>query len=394
MGGLLGKQEGMALLHIRPHQGNETVQGDVVLRVRRRVSVAGLSGSLAAATQASGMLKGRDYVMFLPDIAYQQQEGGMIASIQAWVYEKQPRRGLTRVLAMLLGIDMSMLDEDERRLLYERTQLFRVDSERNKRLYIVDEVGVRHALPKTTANGRTSHIIPLLPSTVPVHDVRKLTFHLDGKGVPAQSNEAAVFFAPPEGISIISDIDDTIKQSFVWDTKHLLRNTFLEHYRAVDGMGDWYRALDEQGNIAFHYVSSSPIQLYPVLDHFMRRENFPEGSMHLREATRWTDLIPRAKGSRQHKITAIERLLRAYPQRRFILIGDSGEEDGAIYADIMRRYLDQILAICIRKIPVETEPPHYDKIFAELDKKNWIVSNDVAQMRHFIDKKLLTLHKG
>ena len=43
---------------------------------------------------------------------------------------------------------------------------------------------------------------------------------------------------PPKGIAVVSDIDDTIKDSNVLDKKELLANTFLRPFRAVSGMAD------------------------------------------------------------------------------------------------------------------------------------------------------------
>jgi len=230
--------------------------------------------------------------------------------------------------------------------------------------------------------------LPFLNLAAP--HIQKLPFYLDGRGGSVRDNETVAFYAPQQGLSIISDIDDTIKQSFVWDTKRLLRNTFLEQYRAVEGMALWYQELAalgrESGGVAFHYVSSSPIQLFPALDDFMRRENFPQGSIHLREATRWTGIIPRLNASKQHKTRAIERLLKAYPKRHFILIGDSGEEDPAIYAACMRRYCEQIRAVCIRDVAPGTGRAFYDKVFAGLDEKSWLVSEDVGHMRAFVNE--------
>lgn len=353
--------------------------------VLRKVFLAfGLIFPLVGAASAGSMLKNDEYVMFLPDIAYEQADGRIAAGVQAWVYEKQRLPGFTRMLALILGIDMSSLSANKREQLYERTQLFRVDSERGKRLFILDEAGERHELPKTTANGRTSEVLSFLPHRHGDGSIRQMVFHLDGHGIPAKADEAVAYYAPPEGLSIISDIDDTIKESSVGDTKRLLVNTFLEDFVAVKGMNRWYSDMGGQSNVAFHYVSSSPIQLYPVLLQFMRETGYPQGSMHLREATRWTDVIPRAKGSRQHKMRAIERLLLAYPQRKFILIGDSSEEDPAIYAHFMRRYPHQVLYICIRDVTPGLDAEIYDQIFDGIDRRRWLVTDSVEKMRDFV----------
>ena len=65
------------------------------------------------------------------------------------------------------------------------------------------------------------------------------------------------------GVTVISDIDDTIKQSEVADRRKLLQNTFLREFEPVIGMAEVYQGWAAQG-AAFHYVSSSPWQLVRV----------------------------------------------------------------------------------------------------------------------------------
>ena len=45
--------------------------------------------------------------------------------------------------------------------------------------------------------------------------------------------------------------------------------------------------------------------------------------------------------------------MRAFPKRRFILIGDSGEHDPEIYAQVAREYSAQVVAIFIRNVTGE-----------------------------------------
>ena len=52
----------------------------------------------------------------------------------------------------------------------------------------------------------------------------------------------------------------------------------------------------------------------------------------------------------ENKARSITALLQQYPQRRFILIGDSGERDPEIYGTAARRFPTQIARIFIRDI--------------------------------------------
>ncbi|UXM95361.1 DUF2183 domain-containing protein [Bartonella sp. HY329] len=352
---------------------------------RKLILTVGFIVPMIGAATANPLLKSDEYVMFLPDIAYEQSDGKYVAGVQAWVYEKQRRPGLSQMLALFLGIDLSSLTPAERQRFYERTQLFRVDSERGKQILITDIAGNRHSLPMTKRSGRTGDVVAIEPPQPFGNQNQKIFFELNGRGKPANHNQATAYFAPKSGLSIISDIDDTIKETKVGKTRQVLIKTFLEEFVAVDGMSDWYSDLASDRNVAFHYVSSSPIQLYPLLSEFMNKAGYPEGSMHLRETTRWTEIVPRG-AARLHKPSSIDRLVKAYPNRHFILIGDSGEHDPTIYADFMRKYPSQIIGICIRDVSAERAGKNYAEIFAGLPAEQWLVTNSVEKMRSAVNQ--------
>lgn len=103
----------------------------------------------------------------------------------------------------------------------------------------------------------------------------------------------------------------------------IIRNTFFRTATQFPGMSTVYSSWAEQG-AHVHYVSNSPWQVYPALSEFIRGNNFPAGSMHLR-VVNTSDLIRKKPG--QHKIDVITQILQDFPHRRFVLVGDSGERD-------------------------------------------------------------------
>ena len=153
-----------------------------------------------------------------------------------------------------------------------------------------------------------------------------------------------------DGLSVISDIDDTIKDSQVVDRRELLANTFLRNFRSVSGMPDVYQRWAQQGT-AFHYVSSSPWQLYPALQALHTQLGFPDGTIHLRNFRLREELLKRLIIRRSGKATEIRKLLQAMPQRRFVLVGDSGEKDPKIYQKICREFPGRVEAVFIRNMP-------------------------------------------
>ena len=139
-------------------------------------------------------------------------------------------------------------------------------------------------------------------------------------------------------MSIISDIDDTVKVTNVLDRRRMWEATFYKPFDAVDGMPASYRKLTAAG-APVHYVSSSPWHLAEPLLEFLSANGLPVSSItlkHFRLKDRTSLNI--LKPGRETKPPEIEAILARYPGRRFILIGDSGEDDPEVYAQALRRH--------------------------------------------------------
>jgi phosphatidate phosphatase APP1 len=195
-------------------------------------------------------------------------------------------------------------------------------------------------------------------------DVRRVTLAVQppGAAVPAACGHA--FLLPPEGVSVISDIDDTLKYSHVACKRTLLTNTFLREFEPIAGMADLFRQWAATG-AAFHYVSSSPWQLYRHLSEHLTQQGFPEGSYHLRAFRLRDHLIRRILMLRRSgKAAAIRGIMQMYPGRQFILVGDSGEVDPEIYGAMARKFPRQVTGIYIRQIPGPRDTPaRYQRAF-------------------------------
>jgi phosphatidate phosphatase APP1 len=189
----------------------------------------------------------------------------------------------------------------------------------------------------------------------------------EGDGVP--TGTGCVHLVGQTGLSVISDIDDTVKFSNVADKRELLRNTLLREFTAVAGMPEVYRRWREAG-AEFHYVSSSPWQLSDPLCRFLGQAGLPAGSMHLK-LFRLKDSTPlgRLPSRKRGKRRTIDRILDDFPSRRFVLVGDSGERDPEIYAAIARRRPAQVAGILIREIPATSARKKVRERLAKLARR-------------------------
>jgi phosphatidate phosphatase APP1 len=88
-----------------------------------------------------------------------------------------------------------------------------------------------------------------------------------------------------------------------------------------------------------------------LLESFIAHQRLPKGPLLLRRIG-W--LAPRPNVA--HKAQAIAELLDAYPTLSFLLIGDSGERDLALYLDAARSHPGRVPAILIRNVsPAEAQ---------------------------------------
>lgn len=167
----------------------------------------------------------------------------------------------------------------------------------------------------------------------------------------------------PKGISLISDIDDTIKHSnILMGAKEIFRNTFIRDLNdmAVGGVTDWYSTLYDMG-VKIHYCSNSPWQLYPVLATFFKRANLPPGSLHLKQYSGMLQGIFEPVAER--KKGTLEKIMRDFPERKFLLVGDSGEADLEVYTELAIANPGRIVAVFIRDVTTPEQRGYFDSGF-------------------------------
>ena len=120
-------------------------------------------------------------------------------------------------------------------------------------------------------------------------------------------------------------------------------------------MSNLYNGWARSGGAVFHYVSGSPWQLLAPIADFMDRDRFPRGSFHLRRFRVKDRTVREFLENRtlEFKVETIERLMALLPDRRFVFLGDSGEKDPEVYAQLAARCPRQVAAILIRNVTKE-----------------------------------------
>ncbi|RQO39642.1 hypothetical protein DBV14_31010 [Variovorax sp. KBW07] len=348
------------------------------LRRRSLVAGAALLAGLAPlqALHAAKPLEPDEEALFMTGTARPTPDGRLEVDIHAWIFEREHRWGLNTAFARYLGLNLKKLSPASRLRFNQRTALFHAESEEGKLIDVdFDGVPTRIAMPPSGKDGRSNlRVVIDAPRAATSQGSQQWQqFHgVTGPGELLHRFRGQALIVPAQGTSIISDIDDTIKRTQVRDRREMLLNTFARRFEATPGMAAYYRTLAKTPGTRFHYLSSSPIQLYPALSDFIRGADFPAGSMHLRESTTWRTLVPGDEDSRAHKLGVIQRLFTEFPQRRFVLVGDSGEADPEIYAQVMRAHPGRIDGIVIRDVTGEDRrSDRYRATFEGIDPVLW-----------------------
>jgi phosphatidate phosphatase APP1 len=191
---------------------------------------------------------------------------------------------------------------------------------------------------------------------------------------------------PDAKFGILSDIDDTILETGVQRAGLMIRRTLTGSALTrtpFPGAAELYRDFAAGVNPVF-YVSSSPWNLHSFLVAFLRHRDFPLGPVLLR------DLLGTSAGSEQ-KHGRIQEILDLHPQLPFVLIGDSGEKDPQIYADIVRANPGRILAVYIREVRLDPGDGRVEQVTAEWaqDVPFVVAADSDAVRRHAAEIGLL-----
>lgn len=310
-----------------------------------------------------------------PTYGYQKKgdPSTWVIPLRVWV-SKARRIPISNEIIGVFVPDMGGLDAEDLDRLRSRIKHFVADDDSGESVQLKfddDPENLTYDLPgRTDFNGLIQHDLEIPASKAAEllaaqgSDSGWLTLTAVAEGFEGKGR---VRLVEPRGLSIVSDIDDTIKISEIPAGKLIvLRNAFLRDYVAVPDMAEMYREFGDQ--VMFHYVSGSPWQLYKLLDEFlMRGSNFPEGAFHMKDVRKnllapdsWHDFKEFTKGDKAtlvQKIGQITRLFENLPEREFILIGDSGEKDPEVFAEIRKTFPDRVREIIIRDVVNERGKP-------------------------------------
>ena len=188
------------------------------------------------------------------------------------------------------------------------------------------------------------------------HEVTVRALNETGNIVASAKGE--VFVPHITQYAFISDIDDTVMVSHSATTFRRMKALITKNPRrrkAFEDVVQHYKLLALAHTTAavpnpFFYVSSSEWNLYDDLDDFFFHNDLPKGSFLLSQIKRWYQLLKTGKTKHEAKLMKVYRILKVFPQQKFVLFGDNSQADPFIYEMIARRYPRNIFAVYIRNV--------------------------------------------
>lgn len=191
-----------------------------------------------------------------------------------------------------------------------------------------------------------------------------------------------------ENLSIISDIDDTVKYTGVNNKIQMVKNILLGNSKTdkpYTGVSSLYKGIingpKSNGTQCMHYVSGSPTQLYKRIKDFFTYQKFPEGSIDLKYSdskieAKTTDMF-------EYKTNRIRNIIKTYPNKKFVLFGDTTQKDTEVYVEMEKEFPDRVLGIYINNV---NKFDQADERFKDVK----LTSNALDAARDLLDKGLIS----
>ncbi|KAJ3366103.1 hypothetical protein GGF31_008170 [Allomyces arbusculus] len=170
---------------------------------------------------------------------------------------------------------------------------------------------------------------------------------------------------------VLSDIDDVLKITNVSSPWTGLINTFANEYLPVRGMPNlfatwvqWANASDSRmgpagADVSFHYITGTPIPLFPGLGQFLAGY-YPPGSVSLRPTTYFDpgSFVQLFKGGTNDpfRVQAMADVLDTFPNATALIVADTTLTSWQSYLRVVSRYQERVLCVYARNLTVAAVP--------------------------------------
>ncbi|KAI1817620.1 hypothetical protein GGS20DRAFT_507348 [Poronia punctata] len=296
----------------------------------------------------------------------------------------------------LIGVDIDELPEDQQRQARNLTASIFVVQQANVSVavHFEDNVDVRpdasggvfnarggaqsFELPyRTTSEGDFDAWLLLKNTTGPeggyllpgnaTDRIQALNIYTNG----TETGNATAYLVPPRGLTIISDIDDILRVTKIYDPKEGLLNSFARPFVPWEDMpsiyANWSSSID---NLHFHYLTTTPEQVTRNYMEFIYA-NYPLGSFDTRPLN-FSDVSATLAIRR----ALLDKIFQTFPDRKFVLVGDTTNSDVmSDYPQLAKDYPGSVQCILLRNTTATDSTdlfPYDTSGFKDLDPQQYM----------------------
>ncbi|KAJ9611238.1 hypothetical protein H2200_004421 [Cladophialophora chaetospira] len=194
------------------------------------------------------------------------------------------------------------------------------------------------------------------------------------------TGNATSYLVSDQGLTIISDIDDILRVTKIYEPKEGLLNSFARPFTNWMNMPDIYRNWSMSlPNMHFHYLTTTPEQITRNYMEYIYA-NYPGGSFDTRPLN-FSD-VSATLSIRKY---LLDRVFQTFPNRKFILVADTSNSDVMRdYPKMATEYPGQVQCIFLRNTS-STDPgdkfPYNTEGFKTLNQNSYMffkVPDDLA----------------
>ena len=148
--------------------------------------------------------------------------------------------------------------------------------------------------------------------------IQILDVHTNG----TDSGNATMYLVPNEGLTVISDIDDILRITKIYQPEEGLLNSFARPFTPWMNMPEIYANWSKSiPNFHFHYLTTTPEQITRnYMDYIYK--TYPLGSFDTRPLN-FSDISATLSIRR----FLLEKIFRTFPHRKFVLVADTSNSD-------------------------------------------------------------------
>jgi hypothetical protein len=173
------------------------------------------------------------------------------------------------------------------------------------------------------------------------NNVQRLNVYTNG----TNTGNATAYLVPNEGITFISDIDDILRVTKIYDPKEGLLNSFARPFTPWMNMPDiyanWSRTMPN--NTHFHYLTTTPEQGTRLYMDFIYK-TYPGGSFDTRPLN-FSDI----SATLSIRMYLLKKVFETFPQRKFVLVADTSNSDVMKdYPQLAHDFPNQVQCIFLR----------------------------------------------